>query len=363
MTGSPQQPAFFLWIDVMRGVAALAIVIFHYHHFYLADWTQRPSLPTVSEFPYASVFALFYEYGHYAVQFFWVISGFVFAHVYGTAQTVSGQAFWIARVARLYPLHLATLLFMFGLQMISLSLVGHWQIYGNNDLKHLVLQLFFASNSVTFSHGLSFNGPIWSVSLEICAYALFFVLLPAVRRFNVIVPSLVCIITYLIGESAEFDLPVIRKEVFICIAFFFAGVVLYRSYQDLARSPAVVASFGLMLLVFGVLRFDWEPKFVMLAITCCGLILFLAALDSWAPKLARVLKPLGDMSYSLYLVHVPIQATVLLCADLWFDGTRSFAESYWLLPVYVFASVALAHIVHIKFERPAGKAIRRRWMT
>lgn len=38
-------PNHFGWIDGLRGVAAVAVVIFHYHHFYLADYADRESIP------------------------------------------------------------------------------------------------------------------------------------------------------------------------------------------------------------------------------------------------------------------------------------------------------------------------------
>lgn len=64
--------------------------------------------------------------------------------------------------------------------------VGHWQIYGNNDLRHFGLQLVMSSNWTTLSRGLSFNGPIWSVSLELVAYGLFLIALPLLRHFGLI---------------------------------------------------------------------------------------------------------------------------------------------------------------------------------
>ena len=40
---------------VLRVLAALAVVVFHYHHFYLADQMARPDIPARSSFPYASL--------------------------------------------------------------------------------------------------------------------------------------------------------------------------------------------------------------------------------------------------------------------------------------------------------------------
>ena len=50
---------------------------------------------------------------------------------------------------------------------------GQDYVYGNNDLPHFVLQLFLASDWAGRSDW-SFNGPIWSISVEILVYALFY---------------------------------------------------------------------------------------------------------------------------------------------------------------------------------------------
>ena len=135
-------PSYFAWLDGLRGVAALIVVIFHYHHFYLADWRDRPNIPKPDQFPFSGALLPIYEHGDYAVQLFWVISGFVFAHVYFRRNT-NLQGFIMARFARLYPLHFATLMIVLFLQWFSISKVWQWQIYGNNDARHFALQLFF----------------------------------------------------------------------------------------------------------------------------------------------------------------------------------------------------------------------------
>lgn len=78
-----------------------------------------------------------------------------------------------------------------------------------------------------------------------------------------------------------------------------------------------------------------------------------------APEVGRRLGGLGDISYSLYLVHVPLQMTVLLIADLAFGGTRAFAGSLLTLPIYVATTCILAHTAYRWLEYPAGRYIRR----
>lgn len=348
----------FHWVDALRGVAALAIVVFHYHHFYLSDAFDRPSIPPTETFPYASIiWPLYSELASKAVELFWLISGFVFAHVYLPRKT-SAWEFCVARFARLYPLHFATLIYVSIVQVMSLNLNGHWQIYGNNDARHFILQLFMSSNWTTWSRGLSYNGPIWSVSFEIVVYAMFFIGLSALRRKPMFLSLALCGASWAFATLHPIDFPVLRNAVFLCAGYFFLGTLIYTFLsKDSYARIILVLLLGMCALIVGN-TMDLEH----LKISGAAVVMLSAAvgLDRTVPHLGRRLSQLGDISYSIYLVHVPLQMTVLLVADLVFDGTRSFANSYLTLPVYVALSILLAHIAHKYLERPVGKFIRAR---
>ena len=51
---------------------------------------------------------------------------------------------------------------------------------------------------------------------------------------------------------------------------------------------------------------------------------------------------------------------ILLLADLFFDATRSFADSYVTLPAYLIVSIWCAYVVNVRFEKPIGLWVRRR---
>ncbi len=349
-------PDHFQWIDALRGSAALVIVVFHYHHFYLADHTDRANIPATSEFPYAILLQPMFEHGFWAVELFWVISGFVFSHVY-LPRAASLRQYVTARIARLYPLHVVTLLFVLGVQVLSITATGHWQIYGNNDLRHFILNLFMASNLTNQSYGLSFNGPIWSVSLELAAYAFFFLALAGVRRAPIALPIICCGMSFVIGSS-EFDLPLLRKHIFVCTGYFFAGATLYGicrrlNWQMGSILTLALTTTALAMVGWGVLGESLRAILVSVALITC-----LVACDLRLPAIGRRLRPLGDISYSVYLVHVPLQMCLLLVADLFLDGTRAFADRYWLMPVYVAASLALALAAHLLIEKPIGTWLR-----
>jgi len=113
-------PSHFRSLDVLRGLASLAIVVFHYAGFMsVGDVTlsgvERSRLPFN---PY--LFGL-YEQGWQAVTIFFTLSGFIFFWLYAmpvAERKISASEFFLLRFSRLYPLHFATLLAVAGLQWL-----------------------------------------------------------------------------------------------------------------------------------------------------------------------------------------------------------------------------------------------------
>lgn len=350
-------PEHFRWIDGLRGVAALAVVIFHYHHFYIVKAGDRTQVPAISDFPWASIFSPFFHHGEAAVQLFWVISGFVFAHVYFRRETTLG-GFLVARISRLYPLHVATLMIVAGLQVISLAWVGHWQIYDNNDLRHFGLHLVMSSNWTTLSRGLTFNGPIWSVSLELIAYAIFFIALPLLRTWGLWAAALLAATMWWLGLSGGKYIPGISMNAFLCAGYFFVGNCVYLVLSRSSRILVWVMTLA-SLLIAGIGIWQGLHHMTLLGLST-AVVTLVALLDLiWARAPLVGLKRLGDMSYSIYLIHVPLQMLLLFVADAAFSGTRSFATSALTLPIFVITTVIAADLVYRHFELPASRGLRR----
>ena len=345
-------------IDGMRGIAAIGVVIYHSTRFYMPEAGPTIIPATTTGVPYTAIFQQIYIHGEDFVRLFWVISGFVFAHVYWNQKTTA-RDFMVARFARLYPLHFATLILVCVLQTISQATTGHWQIVEHNNVQHFVLQLFLMGTSLSISDGNSFNAPIWSVSAEVFVYVTFFVTLQWTRNRRLTGGILFILVSYiaLLLKPENF---LITNWVFICGVFFFAGTVCYSLYEMFAHKRAVFGAILAVLIGVSTLGFLIENPDLRLISICCTLIFVLASFQNRAIVNNRILRFLGSISYSLYLVHMPIQIFVLLIADLLFDGTRAFADSYVTLPLFLITSITVAHYVHIKFEKPTGAWIRRR---
>lgn len=173
MTEEVGEPVeYYSAVDFLRGMGALTILVWHYHHFYFEKAYFGPTNGSPSwDFarqPFYELLFIPYHWGMWAVQFFWMLSGFVFAFVY-LQKEMSAKSFFIFRFSRLYPLHFISLLVIATLQYISLYLLGSFQILEINDLYHFVLNLFFAQHW-GLQEGYSFNSPSWSVSVEELVY-------------------------------------------------------------------------------------------------------------------------------------------------------------------------------------------------
>ena len=210
-----------LGLEVLRFLAAFAILVFHYRHFaFVAD---KPVDLVNERLPLYRLLQVFYDHGPYGVWIFWCISGFIFFWKYRNAvadRALGGWKFFVLRFSRLYPLHIATLLLVALVQPLYFSLHGYFFVYQDNDLIHFLPQLVMASNW-GFQDTLSFDGPIWSISVEVLVYFVFFITLLATRSWLLNL-AVIAICVMASGKVAA-DCASASGQIGACFAFFYAG--------------------------------------------------------------------------------------------------------------------------------------------
>ena len=172
------------FIEILRFLSSLMVVVWHYQHFFLPYNRQSQYSLDVINSKFLNIFK-FDNLGHIAVYIFFCISGFVFSYTYLNKDPTTFKNFFYRRFARLYPLHFATLLIVAIMQLINLRLFGAYEIYFISDIKHFILN-FFLISAWGFGDGFSFNGPIWSVSIEIFLYLIFFFLIPHLNKHRIL---------------------------------------------------------------------------------------------------------------------------------------------------------------------------------
>ncbi|MEM7386175.1 MAG: acyltransferase, partial [Verrucomicrobiota bacterium] len=238
-----QWPRRLQLLDISRGIAALVVVLWHWKHFSSLSSVEF----TRSSQPFYEPLALFYEKGYLAVDYFFLLSGFVFFWLYKAPienRQIGAGRFTLQRFSRLYPLHFVTLIGVALLQFAYVSRSGGPSFtYENNDTYHFLLNLGLVSQW-GFQKGFSFNAPIWSVSVEVFLYLIFF-LLARLRLGNALVCLLIflgCYYSFFIGGLMQ---TFIAKA---SVSFFLGGLLVTlipwiatrRSWRILAFSSSLV---------------------------------------------------------------------------------------------------------------------------
>lgn len=354
-------PHSLIGIELVRFACTLPILLWHYQHFYYVNG-HAVNFDTAAQPLYAWL-QPFYLYGYLSVQAFWCLSGFIFFWKY--AQPVAqGQVpfskFALLRFSRLYPLHLLTLLIVAAMswryEAINAS-TGF--VYPNQDAQHFILQLFMASD---WRPGInwSYNGPIWSISVEILVYALFY----GLSRMGLTKPWMV--LGMIAASGAVYALKLTPHPVVLCVFFFYLGALtciaheafhkrLSRTTQNAVLIPAVGLTMAAATLsVMGLLR----PMFFVALLTPVAIIALLQWVHPQSPSTRKAIVGLGNMTYSSYLWHFPLQ---LLAALVFIHHPADLpAHSPWWLLAYLGTTYLLATLSHRFIESPAQDWIRQR---
>jgi peptidoglycan/LPS O-acetylase OafA/YrhL len=362
---TPEREASLVGLEVARFIAALGVLLWHYQHFYYTG-TNGPNYQ-IEQQPLYWLLWPFYRSGFVAVPVFWSISGFIFHHKYAapiSTNRVSARRFWLLRFTRLYPLHFVTLLLVAALQWSYTAIVGSGFVYAHQDLRHFVLQLFLASSWHLFEKGPSYNGPIWSVSVEILIYAWFF----GLRRFQLGKPPvlmLVVVITAMLSALKLADTPITR-----CICLFELGALLSVSYRwlnerfslrtlQLTATALFLGATSCCVLVPALRRLPATVLSVPLA--PLFVLFLLATVRPRSPRVIEVLTRLGNTTYSSYLIHFPLQLVIMLAVV---HHPQSLpVQSPWFLAAFVVVVFILGERVYQLFEKPMQDLLRARFSS
>ncbi len=386
-TDPPHIPSRFYSLDVLRGFAALSVVCYHWRHFLITTDDIEHALAVQQ--PFYRILQPFYNEGWRAVDLFFCLSGFIFTWLYAAPireRQISAWSFGVLRFSRLYPLHFATLLLVLGLQLLIIRQTGSPLVYKLNDAYHFVLNLFFAS-SWGLERGPSFNGPVWSVSVEIVLYAVFFTtcFLGLHRWWSLLTLLILSVIAYALG---------LHPEIARGLNSFFLGCLSFHVFKAVnARRPSAAALTvlttvcGLVWLAVGVIWYTHAltssfqtyiadhpgtslgrlTRFVQMFETHAMFdfaafpltVITLALVESHRGTLGKRIAFVGDVSYSSYLLHFPLQAIVFLIA-----GYAGWSTQIYLHPatfiLFFAALVGMSLLSFHAFERPAQSLIRRR---
>ena len=352
-------PRYFYFIDFLRWFAAMGVLIHHYKaHFNISSDRIYNS----------KVFSIIMDnaiIGSYGVWFFWSVSGFVFANIL-TNQKTKLFEFSIKRFSRLYPLHFLTLLLITILEFYSFSRFDSFQISTNiYDLYHFILNLFLISEW-GLQNGPSFNGVIWSVSIEIPVYFIFFAMILFIKKN---------LLTYIFLFFILFKL-LLHTDLFhyhlkACLFYFLFGAFIYLfclRYEKYKRFFIFVSIVGvliwpLLVHIEKIEYFAFIKNFLPSTLTLFGsLILFAFFIEKTFSSIGKKLSFLGNASYAIYLTHLPIQVFILILLNLNFFKDELF-HSFTTFIVFLILVNFISIITFKYFENPCRKKINKYFIT
>jgi peptidoglycan/LPS O-acetylase OafA/YrhL len=386
---SPAEPRRrTIFLDGLRGLAALYVVG---GHVVGALYNRHPAPGEIAFTPPSKwvtylngAIAVLFSKALIAVFFFFVLSGFV---IHLRQARSPGQEFRLLpylyrRLRRLYPPLLLALALT-----AALDAAGHrlgYAIYfhatpypqandvvGDHSIKTLIGNAAFLTNLTVPIYGS--DGPLWSLALEWWFYLLYPLLL-LVNRRSVLAATALVLLGFL-ATFAEGYWPaaapfVLLRKVLVYLPMWWAGALLAEIHSGRLRGsflpliPLIVllAVESLQSHIFPAVTPQWADRryAIVTMASALGVVGVFAALfelqrRGFSMRPLEKLGVLGDMSYTLYVTHLPI---MVLIAGWYMNRSPDHHMPHTFGPAIPAVAVILlaAWLMHLAVEKPFSKS-------
>lgn len=357
---TPPKSHRFLLLDALRGLAALVVVGFH-------------SPPQMWSIPPSN--------GMLAVDFFFCLSGFIVAFSYEQrlAESLSLKDFFIVRLIRLYPVYFLGSL----LGLVMSVMTTHVTRVGEQSAINWLILAGFALfivpvhvSSLKFQFAFPLDMAAWSLFFELVANVVFALLVKArVARssiFLLIGAASGAILAHSIYHGGTMDVG--SKNTTMALGYarvflsFSTGVLTYRLYcstrmfQLSSISHAICAT--LVILCLSVILLSpigfMRTEFVRLVavIICFPTLVYLGALAQIPERFSRKCVVLGELSYPLYLLHLPLLGLLYARHVLRFSSAHPRVAVFGLI-LFVAALAAAAWWIGERWDLPIRRYLMR----
>lgn len=308
--------------------------------------------------------------GFIGVSFFFILSGFILSYTYQEKiinRTTSTYDFWIARIARIYPLHILTIMMI--VPLIFKEQIATGGIFILKFLSNLTLLQSFIPNSEYY---FSLNAPSWSISNEWFFYLMFPAIVFFINSNNKLIWVLFFLLLIIIPSSMPFVNqqhqhylfyinPVFRLTDF-AIGIFLFNISLKLKNLTLSQKNIYtlieLCSIGLFVLFFVfhnkipiVYRYScyyWLPM---------SIIIFVFSLQKGA--ISGILSNsflilLGEISFGIYMIHSVIIGYFFAFNLKFFH----ISDNYMIIFITLSVTLFLSYIIFIFYEKPCNKYIK-----
>lgn len=366
-------------LDGMRGVAALLVVIYHiFEGFAFAETTNGEGSGLITTL----------NHGHIAVDFFFILSGFVISYAYDERwQTMSLGAFFKRRLIRLHPmLVMGTLIgvvsfLVGGSEQWSGAVTPFWWTLVAMLLTCLMIPALPSVGYEVRGNGEMFplNGPQWSLFFEYIGNIIYALV---IRRLPTKALATLCLILgalhawIFVFDLSGYDSVGIGWTIdtinfwggMVRMLFpMTVGMLLARTFKPCkTRGVFWICSF-LLIAIFAVpyIPSDCDVSLNSLYEVLCIALIFpvivwIAASGNSKGLTAKISGWLGELSYPLYIVHYPLM--YLFYKWLIENHRYTFGETATLCVTVVVASIALAYACLKLYDEPVRRFLARKFI-
>lgn len=340
----------YIILDGLRGVAAIMVVFFHvFETFSGGDHTKQ-----------------FINHGYLAVDFFFMLSGYVISYAYdGRWNKMGLKDFFIRRLVRLQPMIIVGSIIGAALFYFQASEALGWSAIASTPVWKLLLVMLIGMTIIPVGKGLDIrgwnemhplNGPSWSLFFEYIAniaYALVLKNISKTLLFLLVLISFGFTIHYaftnpngdIIGGWSIDDLTQLKIG-FVRLCFpFLMGILLARVVKLKYIKNAFMLTSILLVLVFAIPRLGGYTSLWMNAAYECLALLVIFPLVILIGAGGKVIgeranwlcKFLGDISYPIYITHFPLAYLYMAWVK---NGKHTLQEPLSL--IYGFLTVIIA---------------------
>ena len=347
----PTTKRHFLALDGLRGVAALAVVTFHFMEMVIGNYSK-----------------LWIGHGWLAVDFFFCLSGLVIGYAYDNRLEQMGLwDFLKVRLIRLHPL------VVFGSVLGLLTLLvdpfrlGALGYSAGRMAIIFVTSIFLIPYPVMPERGhslFSLNSPAWSLFWEYVANLIYAIVLYRWSRrwlsvATIIAAIVLCSVGYTAGNLwAGFNGKTFWTGAARVSFSFMAGLLVHRS-RWIVRTKLGFGALSVLLLLAFVMPYatgGWIREAAVI-IVYFPLLIVLGAGATLGPRTEKLCKVAGDMSYPLYMTHY----AVIWSFGEYYDRYKPDTPHLTLVVIGgVLLLTAFAYLVMIFYDLPVRAFLRSR---
>ncbi|HEK2065889.1 TPA: acyltransferase [Proteus mirabilis] len=348
-----------LSVQYLRGIASILVVFYHTNWFLDGVYAQE------------NLGKLLFKTGAFGVDLFFIISGFIICLSTEKKETHGVYNFFIRRLFRIYPL------------LIISVILFYFIIKPESSLALLLKSIIpIHSDYTTGSPFFGFNllDSAWTITYEISFYMIFAVCILMSHKYRSLLSILSMIIAFIASSyffngsisldayfKSENSLNYNILSLFYSSMFldFIYGVIIYICYKHISlKFNIFLKSFPYIMLLLTCLILSQLDLFYGHGPLKWGLISALIVFScvmyekSYGIKYRDWLKYLGDISYSIYIVHILVLECVYRFDTHLYPNTSGLTRMLIVFSIVIIVSITLHELIEKKFISIGKKLLK-----